>query len=180
MAAVKARLGHVGLNVSDFDKMQDFYTRVLGFTISDQGTPRGRRMVFMTLDTSVHHQLVLAEVEPDRGRPVLNQVSFNVDGLDELRRIHEILVAEEAVSNIAPTDHGSAWSVYFGDPEGNRIEFFMDTPWYVEQPQRKDLDLTLSNEDIHRVTEERFGHLETFQPYDDWRRDFAAKAGSMG
>jgi catechol-2,3-dioxygenase len=179
MNAAKAQLGHVGLNVADFDRMQDFFVRVLGFTITDQGAPRGRRMVFLTRDPAVHHQLVLAEIEPDRGRPVLNQLSFNIDGLDELRRIHGALV-REAVENISPTDHGSAWSVYFDDPEGNRIEFFMDTPWYVEQPQRQDLDFALSDEEIHQVTKQRFGDNETFKPYDDWRRDFAARMDVSG
>ena len=37
-------------------------------------------------------------------------------------------------------NHGNAWSVYFRDPEGNRIEIFCDTEWYIEQPCVEDLD----------------------------------------
>ena len=39
-------------------------------------------------------------------------------------------------------DHGNAWSLYFRDPEGNRLEVFCDTQWYVEQPCLEDLDLS--------------------------------------
>jgi catechol 2,3-dioxygenase len=37
--------------------------------------------------------------------------------------------------------HGNAMSIYFRDPEGNRLEVFMDTPWYCEQPLREPIDL---------------------------------------
>ena len=38
--------------------------------------------------------------------------------------------------------------MYFLDPEGNRLEFFCDTPWYVEQPHRVALDFSLSDEEL--------------------------------
>jgi catechol-2,3-dioxygenase len=36
--------------------------------------------------------------------------------------------------NIAAASHGNAWSVYLNDPEGNYLEFFVDTDWHVQQP----------------------------------------------
>jgi len=42
--------------------------------------------------------------------------------------------------------------VYFLDPEGNRIELFVQTPWYMP-PVSVLLDLHLSDEEIYRVTE---------------------------
>jgi hypothetical protein len=51
-----------------------------------------------------------------------------------------------------PTNHASSWSVYFVDPEGNRIEFFTQTPWYMP-PVSVPLDLGLSDEEIHKHTE---------------------------
>ncbi len=67
--------------------------------------------------------------------------------------------------------HGNSWSVYFKDPEGNRLEVFMDTPWYVQQPQREVLDFSLSDEEIHETTVARYGDNETFRPVEDWRQD---------
>jgi catechol-2,3-dioxygenase len=44
--------------------------------------------------------------------------------------------------------HGNAISIYFRDPEGNRIEAFVDTPWYCEQPLREAIALDQSDEAI--------------------------------
>ena len=46
---LSAQLTHFGIHTSDLDRMVDFYTRVMGFVISDHGTGRsGARVVFMT------------------------------------------------------------------------------------------------------------------------------------
>lgn len=34
-------------------------------------------------------------------------------------------------AGVAPRNHGNAWSIYFADPEGNRIELYTPSPWYV-------------------------------------------------
>ena len=49
---------------------------------------------------------------------------------------------------LGPVTHGNALSVYFLDPEGNRVELLIDTPWYVPQPHRLVVDIegaTLNN-----------------------------------
>ena len=57
---------HVGIHVTDMDRMVDFYSRVVGFAVSDRG-PRltgGGEIAFMTRDPREHHQLVLATGRP--------------------------------------------------------------------------------------------------------------------
>ena len=49
MSKGSASLGHVGISVTDMDKMLDFYTRVLGLTVTDGGGP-GARGVFLSAD----------------------------------------------------------------------------------------------------------------------------------
>src|SRR5713101_4002705 len=58
----KLTLSHVGLSCFDLARMEDFYTRVLGMTVTDRGAVPGgsARLVFLTTDPSEHHQLVLA------------------------------------------------------------------------------------------------------------------------
>src|SRR5687768_5288973 len=60
---------HFGFFVRDLERMVDFYTRLLGFTVSDRGeldTPRGRlSFAFLTRDPREHHQIVLASGRPD-------------------------------------------------------------------------------------------------------------------
>ncbi len=49
--------------------------------------------------------------------------------------------------------HGNAWSIYFSDPEGNYLELYVHTPWYVPQPYADDFNLDESNDEITRKTE---------------------------
>ena len=59
------------------------------------------------------------------------------------------------MSDIMPLTHGNAWSIYFSDPEHNGVEVFIDTPWHVQQPQAKPLDLTKSTDEIVATTRPR-------------------------
>src|SRR3954466_8352488 len=131
----RVSLSHMGLWVHDLGAMESFYTRIYGFHLSDRGHVRGTDYAFLTLDPNVHHQLVLASGRPaEISFNVLNQISFKVSSLADLRRFYTALQREPRVTDIRPMTHGNAWSVYFADPEGNRSEIFADTPWHVAQP----------------------------------------------
>ena len=43
------------------------------------------------------------------------------------------------VTEVVPVTHGNSVSLYFRDPEGNRIECYLDSPWYCAQPQRMEV-----------------------------------------
>jgi len=164
----KFEMGHIGVNVTDIDGMTEFYRRVLGFTVTDGGKLRDMRLAFLSRDPGHHHQIVFVTGRPPGTATTINQISFKVASLDDLRTYHEALLAAD-VEGIDPVDHGNAWSIYFLDPEGNRLEVFMDTPWYVKQPKRETLDFALSDEEINQATIARFGDDETFRPVEDWR-----------
>lgn len=170
---------HIGFFVRDLERMADFYSRVLGFTITDRGTldtPRGAvDLVFLSRDPSEHHQVVLAS-----GRPAelpfnpINQISFRMADFAGLREMHR-RIQGEAASEIAPVSHGNALSVYFRDPEGNRIELFIDTPWYVTQPLRIPMDMSLSDEALWKWAEDNARKLPGFRPVEEWRADLAKR-----
>jgi len=161
-------LGHVGIHVCDFELMLGFYQRVFDFVISDIKRGEGRSIVFLTTEPTIHHQLVLATGrEPDDRSNVINQVSFRVNTLDDLRRIHQAL-KKETVSDMHVITHGTSWSVYFRDPEGNRFEAFVDTPWYIDQPFRSPIDLTKSDEELHRDTESLCRAQPGFKSFASW------------
>ena len=165
---------HLGFHVYDLARMEDFYTRVLGFAVTDRGVGRGADLVFLSRDPREHHQIVLASGRTgDPGERTLNQISFRLGSLADLRAMHDRVGAEPEVGDINPINHGTAWSVYFRDPEGNRIELFVDSPWYVSQPVIDPLDLSLSDNDILRLTRERYGGEKEFQPVERWRADFS-------
>jgi len=167
---------HIGIFVRDLERMAAFYTRVLGFRETDSGIVRGRPIIFLSRDPGEHHQIVLVE-----GRTgnlddlVLNQISLRCGGLSELRRLKDVVSAEPDVSDINPVDHGNAWSIYFRDPELNRIEVFVDAPWYVEQPHLQPLDLALDDSAIMERTRAAVKDDPTFMPIEDWREEFRKK-----
>ena len=81
----KFAFSHMGMFVADLARMRDFYTRVLGFTVTDEGdleTPRGTlQFVFLSRDPRDHHQIVMATGKPENlpFNPI-NQISFRKIG----------------------------------------------------------------------------------------------------
>ena len=117
-----------------------------------------------------------------RGRPaklgfnVINQLSLKADSLSTLREMHRRLVAEK-VRDLIPVTHGNAISVYGLDPEGTRLELFIDTPWYVLQPLRVALDCSLDDEALMRRVEAHARSLPGFKPRSEWRAEMARRMG---
>jgi catechol-2,3-dioxygenase len=169
----------MGMHVTDLARMRDFYTRVMGFTVSDEGeleTPIGRiQIVFLTRDPKEHHQIVLASGKPgDLPFNPINQISFRMAEFAGLREMHRRLVAEK-VQELYPISHGNALSVYFHDPEGHRIELFVDTPWYVEQPLRIPMDMSLPDAELWAWAEREARKRPGFKPVGEWRADLTRK-----
>src|SRR6266581_4890388 len=108
-------LGHVGLFCNDLPKMRSFYARVLGLTISDENLERGICFLSAAPDAE-HHELALVQArEPGQKTHNVQQVSFKVKTLDDVRA--------------------------FYDPEDNRIELYYTTPFKVRQPLGEVIDL---------------------------------------
>jgi catechol 2,3-dioxygenase len=173
MAAPELSLSHFGLFVFDLPKMVSFYTELLGFVVTDRGTNRGREIVFMSRSPSDHHQIVMVPGRTgSRDDQVINQLSFRVASLDDVKAFHAAIKDRVDVGEIRPVSHGNAWSVYFRDPENNRLEVFTDSPWYVTQPRGDALDLSLSNEEIVRQTEAACQGDPGFMPVAQWQAQF--------
>ncbi|HET7596614.1 MAG TPA: VOC family protein [Burkholderiales bacterium] len=165
----KWELSHIGLFVTDMDRVRDFYTGLLGYRVMDAGEVRsGVRLTFLSKDPRDHHQIVLVTGREKGTRSTVNQITYRVASLKEVRAMYEVAVANN-VEGVDPVDHGNAWSVYFLDPEGNRLEFFCDTPWYVAQPHRVALDFSLSDEEIEQATYRRIAGDPTTEPFAQWR-----------
>jgi catechol 2,3-dioxygenase-like lactoylglutathione lyase family enzyme len=142
MARVRG-LGHVGIYVSDLERMVAFYRDVMGMQITKQNWRLG--IVFLSSDPAeVDHEIALMRGRPSPEDPhLIQQISMRVATLDDLRDFHRRLRADgyriERVVN-----HASAIGCYFLDPEGNRTEVFWLTgrdswvpvanPIDIEQP----------------------------------------------
>ena len=169
-------LSHVGVYVKDMPKMLDFYTGFLGFAVSDRGPTRGGgEIVFMTRDPREHHQFVMANGRPeDMNFNIVNQLSFRVDSLATLRELHAGL-GDEETEMLGPVSHGNALSVYFLDPEKNRVELLIDTPWYVPQPCRIPVDLSLPDDELWATLERDARALPGFTSRTAWAAEIEKK-----
>ncbi len=169
---------HIGLYVTDMESMVSFYTGVLGFSVTDRARIRENDVVFLSRSPDEHHQIVLVPGRAPQSPSTVNQISFRVIALAELRRLHAQLVGL-GVSGINPTNHGGSWSVYFSDPEGNRIELLAQTPWYVP-PVSVSLDLSLSDAEIYSLTEAMVektpGHMSRAR----WREQLERRLNEEG
>ncbi|WP_275892593.1 MULTISPECIES: VOC family protein [unclassified Variovorax] len=169
------QFSHIGLYVSDLPRMARFYRQALRFTQTDAGDLGAVQLVFLSRDPREHHQLVLATGRPaDAGFNVVNQISFRVPDIATLRQFHDRLLAEGA-SDMHPVTHGNAVSVYCRDPEGNRLELFMDTPWYCEQPLREPVDLSQSDEVILGRAEAIARRFPKFMSRAEWQAEVARR-----
>ena len=172
---------HVGFFVHDIARMEDFYTRVLGFTVTDRGPLMGpdgmMDLVFLSRDPEEHHQIVLLT-----GRPAtlpfnpINQISLKADSLQTLKLMHGRL-RNEGLEEIIPVTHGNAISVYCRDPEGNRLEMYIDTPWYADQPMRVPVDFSLDEAALMAAVEAHARTLPGFRPRSVWRAEMARRMG---
>ena len=140
-------LGHVGLYCHDLKAMRDFYARVLGLTISDEDLERG--ICFLSAaPESEHHELALVQAkDPAQKTQNVQQVSFKVQSLDDVRAFHRRL-KEAGVRIDRTVTHGIACSVYFYDPEDNRIELYYTTPFKVRQPLGERIDLDQPDDEL--------------------------------
>jgi catechol 2,3-dioxygenase len=161
---------HFGFFVADMRLMKAFYTNVMGFYVTDEGQfPNGQTLVFLSRDPDEHHQIILVDGRPDEaGFNPINQISFYVDDLEGLQSFYHSVLAVQ-VGDLQPVTHGNAWSLYFRDPEGNRVEVYTNTPWYVKQPLREPLDLKLSIQQIHDETEALCRSLPDYQTRTEWQ-----------
>lgn len=164
---------HFGFFVSDLSAVAGFYKQALGFTQTDSGRLGTMEIVFLSRSPEDHHQIVLMS-----GRPqplafnVINQISLKVPDLRALRKYHDRLLAHGA-TDMQPVTHGNAISIYCRDPEGNRLELYMDTAWYCEQPLREPLDFSRSDEEILAQSDAIARRSPRFQPRAEWKRTMA-------
>jgi catechol 2,3-dioxygenase-like lactoylglutathione lyase family enzyme len=126
-------LGHVGLYCFDLAVQEEFYTKVLGLTKTDEDLGRG--LIFLSAQPDVeHHELLLAA-----GRNVgdeahvVQQVSFRCPSLADVTGYHQRF-RERGVNLDMVVSHGNAIGVYFFDPEGNRGEVYCPTGLIARQP----------------------------------------------
>lgn len=123
-------VGHVVLKVRELERAARFYRDVLGLKEVARGT-FGRAMVFFSAAGENHHDLALFEVGSD-ATPVdqkgvgLYHVALKIgNSLEELRAAKAHLEAN-GITDLRLRDHHVSQSIYLDDPDGNRLELYVD------------------------------------------------------
>jgi catechol 2,3-dioxygenase len=172
--AIHPQLAHCGIYARDVGTLADFYTAVLGLVVADRGISQrtGTELAFLTASPSQHHQLVIMAGRAAEVPSTVNQLSFKVADLDQLKAVYaRVQQAGIGKDKIRPVSHGNALSIYFADPEDNGIEIYIDTPWYVPQPHGVPIDLARSNAEIMAETEKHCRATPGFMPLDAWEAE---------
>ncbi|MBI4491399.1 MAG: VOC family protein [Chloroflexi bacterium] len=114
------KISHVVLNTPDLDRGADFYTRVLGFRVSDWSE---HLMVFLRCNSD-HHSLALSQAP----HASLNHIAYEVPGIDEVMRGIGNLKRHGRAILWGPGRHGPGNNVfaYFQDPAGFVMEYTCD------------------------------------------------------
>ena len=93
------------------------------------------------------------------------------------RLVRDRVAADADVTELVCAAHGNAVSIYFRDPEGNRLEVFVDMPWYCEQPLREPIDLDQPDEVILARAEAIARSRPKFQSRAQWQAEMTRRMG---
>ncbi len=171
---MQLKWSHTVLNVRDADKILAFYTGTMGFTISDRGNiagDDGPEIIFMSQSKDEHHQLAVVTARKDEGPSnSLNHMAFRVDSFDDVKALKTKL--DDTGVKYMPLSHGNTLSLYFGDPEGNGLEVFWDTPWHVSQPAGIPWDTDMDEQQALSWVEETFKDQPVFAKREDADGEF--------
>ena len=119
-----SKLAHVVIRTSRFDRSRAWYSAVLAAAPAYENA----QLCFMTYDDE-HHRVGIINM-PDLGEisPALNGVehfAFTFDRLDQLLATYRRLKGE-GIEPFWTINHGPTISMYYRDPDGNKVELQYD------------------------------------------------------
>jgi 2,3-dihydroxy-p-cumate/2,3-dihydroxybenzoate 3,4-dioxygenase len=127
------RLGHVVINVRQFDALLEFLTAKLGFRVSDY-VP-GFAAFLRCFPNPLHHSLAILAGSDDH----LNHVNFMVQDIDDIGRAVNRMKKAGVEIVFGPGRHQPSESIflYFLDPDRMTVEYSFGMECFSEQAARE-------------------------------------------
>jgi catechol-2,3-dioxygenase len=120
------KLGHIVLKVRDAGRSRDFYTQTLGLKVAHEDLEHGA--VFLSFGRE-HHDLALFQLAtgetPQATQPGMHHMAWLLGSFEELQAAHRDLKAM-GIPIESTVEHNVSRSIYFPDPDGNRVELYCD------------------------------------------------------
>jgi len=140
-----SKLAHIVLNAFDFEKQKQFYLNFLNAKVQFENP----HLAFLTYDEEHHRIALVNKASPGKVAPkdnTLVHIAFTFSSLADLLMAYK----QRLQHGIKPSwciNHGPTVSLYYIDPEGNKIETqfdvfdkaedanaFMESPDFAENP----------------------------------------------
>ena len=119
-----SKFSHVVLTTTRFEEMRDFYLTVLCARPAFEND----RICFMTYDEEDHRLGIVSrpDLAPvDKTHAGLEHISFTYPTLELLLAAY-LHNKEQGIEPFWPIIHGPTVSIYYHDPDGNKVEFQYD------------------------------------------------------
>jgi 2,3-dihydroxy-p-cumate/2,3-dihydroxybenzoate 3,4-dioxygenase len=158
-----ARLGHIVLNVADFDTVYDSLVGKLNFLVSDEVA--GKIAFLRCFPNPFHHSLALISA-PANG---YNHVNFMVSDIDDIGRGINRMKKANVPIVFGPGRHLPSGSIflYFLDPDGMTTEYSFGMEEFEEEHAREPRELEPTPETLDTwgsTPDPRFGKTGALLP----------------
>jgi catechol-2,3-dioxygenase len=121
---VPAQFAHAVLATKQFQPMLDWYTTVLQAEVVHSNG----MLAFITYDDE-HHRIAIAAVPGLQDKPRhsvgLDHLAYTYASLGDLVYTYERL-KQAGITPVVTINHGPTTSMYYRDPDGNRVELQVD------------------------------------------------------
>ncbi|MEJ0020352.1 MAG: VOC family protein [Acetobacteraceae bacterium] len=126
------KIGHVALYVKDLERSAQFYTEVMGFSISDvySDTVLPGGVVFLRCAADHHGVALFPLPEGQEPKSGLHHMAFEVSTLDEVLRARDHLRKHQVSIHFEGRRRaGVQLAIEFTDPDGHNLEIY----WGIDQ-----------------------------------------------
>lgn len=116
-------LDHINMNVSNLDSSVNFYKKLFGMQIFEQGKSPMSGKPYVIIGNSGKLMLALYESPIPSNGSYINHIGIHIDNFSEaLSVLHHLNIPINLYSASEIVEYPNSQSIYISDPDGNEIE----------------------------------------------------------